>query len=143
MKTKENVARALVRALVSHNLAPTAGVLLEDTKKRPIEVLQAIPWGLLSEDRRGKLNFYNQQARTIFGYSEKEALGMPSINLAPEELREGREKLFREVLEGEAARYVGTQRLTKSGQRVTIYGYVFPYEMQKGAHSIAALVRRS
>jgi PAS domain S-box-containing protein len=131
MVNKEDHAIALLRAITGHvqESLPLFPVLSEN-----------FPYALLSEDTDGKLNFFNRAAERLFGYSQIEAIGMDSVLLVPPELREGREKLFHEVLEAKVSRYVETARITKSGERINITGFVFPYVLGRGVYSIAAMV---
>ncbi len=94
---------------------------------------------LLSQDHEGKLNFYNFSAARVFGYSPDEAIGMPSVNLVPLELRTGRAEEFKRILTHGEAVELTEERITKEGKRVRINALVFPYQLEINP-SIAARV---
>ncbi len=97
---------------------------------------------ILSETPAGLINFYNPAIERIFGYSHEEAIGMPTLNLVPEELLAGRETLFHKILEAQKPEHVLTERLMKSGERISISAWAFPYEWKPNEFSIAALVMK-
>ena len=97
---------------------------------------------LLSQDHKGILNFYNLGAQTVFGYTPDEAIGMPSVNLVPEELRGVRAEKFGKVIAERIAVSVREERLAKCGKMVKINATVFPYLLDSRL-SIAARVSLS
>ncbi|MBI2140673.1 PAS domain-containing protein [Candidatus Woesearchaeota archaeon] len=95
---------------------------------------------ILAQDPQGNIKYWNRGARKMFRYSFNEAMGMPSHVLVPEEEVAARQELFQGVLAHGMAEYVSCQCLRKDGQRINVYGYVFPYSLPDGQRSIAAAV---
>jgi PAS domain S-box-containing protein len=141
-KTDPKLAVALLGAIERHQLPFEQRSKQGISPHEKVNILYHSPNAVLCEDLEGRLIFFNQAAQNIFGYSLEEALGMPSVELAPTELREGRKKLFREVLDQKIAKEVRTTRLTQSGQKILVSGYVFPYELSPGVYSIAAILKK-
>ena len=98
-------------------------------------------FAILSQDRNGKLNFYNIAAQEVFGYTPDEALGMPSINLVPEHLWVERSREFQGVLEKLVMKEFTTVRLNKDGNEVCVAARAFLYGLN-GDKNIAAVVRK-
>jgi len=131
-------ASSLIRSISRHELFYSEK--LSHYQGSALRFLHEIEAGVLSEDEGGVLNFYNLASEKIFGYHASEALGMPSINLVPAHLREGREKLFERVLLEGAARDIITQRIHKSRKLINIVADVFSYQLED-KKTIAAIVR--
>lgn len=133
--------QALYNALYKHGIEFEEGSRLHDLPEG-FAVVYYSPSTILSETPKGIVNFYNLAAERIFGYSREEAMGMPTLSLVPKELRAGRENLFHRVLNAQKPEHVATERLIKSGERINISAWVFPYEWKPNEFSIAALVRK-
>ena len=146
-KNDARLGQALLRAIRTYDL-PLELRLVPEVKisqSQEVNILYNSPKGILSQDTDGRLNFYNPAAEKIFGYTPDEAIGMPSVNLSPPELREGRKEVFQEIVEKRIMKELTTVRLNKAGERITIHAYIFPYEcLSPGTSflSIAAIVER-
>jgi PAS domain S-box-containing protein len=71
---------------------------------------------IVAVDETGRINLFNEGARTMFGYSEEEILGSPLDVLMPERFRQG----HREQVKTFAAGTGGTRRM--GTRNVTIHG---------------------
>jgi len=104
--------------------------------------------GLLAQDAKGALVYYDKGAERIFGYRRNEAIGMPSASLVPnnhtsDEYTRARQALFDRVIgTGIPETISETQRITKSGDVINIQAVVFRYALPNGKYSIAALVNK-
>ncbi|TKJ17915.1 hypothetical protein CEE44_05355 [Candidatus Woesearchaeota archaeon B3_Woes] len=142
-KDNSKLANALLSSIKKYSLDFTLG----ETPNNPIspnESINLLYYGnpaILCEDSGGRLMFYSQHGESVFGYSTDEAIGMQSVDLAPERFRKGREQLFKEIVEKDEARNIETIRIHKSGREIKISAQVFPYEVD-GKKSIAAIVEK-
>jgi len=146
-KNDARLGQALLRAIRTYDLPLELRLVpeIKISQSQEVNSLYNSPKGILSQDTEGILNFFNPAAGEIFGYTPDEAIGMPSVNLSPPELREGRKGVFQEIVENRIMKELTTVRLNKAGERITIHAYIFPYEyLSPGISflSIAAIVER-
>mgnify|MGYP001568911055 CR=1 FL=1 len=137
-----SLATALRDGLKTNYPGFVQGTIPQSPLSRHSEVntLYYSPHALLSHNFEERINFCNLAAQAIFGYTADEAIGMLSLDLVPEGLKQGREKLFETVIHEQRLAVVETKRITKPGRIIDIRAHVFPYELQPGKHSIAAVV---
>lgn len=67
-----------------------AKIQLQSSESRFRSVVETAHEAIITADKAGKIVFWNQHAETLFGYSEKEALGKPLTILMPERYRKKR-----------------------------------------------------
>ena len=100
------------------------------------------PDRILSHDLEEKINFANPTALKKFGYELFEFIGMPSINLVPNdpELRAKRAEAFRKIIEtGRPEYFENSPRVQRDGSKVPVTGWVFRYRLD-GQYTIGALL---
>ncbi|TKJ16906.1 hypothetical protein CEE44_00010 [Candidatus Woesearchaeota archaeon B3_Woes] len=142
-KDNSKLAEALLSSIKKYSLGFTPGEIPSNPIS-PHESVNLLYYGnpaILCEDSEGRLMFYSQHGKSVFGYSADEAIGMSSVDLAPERFREGREQLFNEIIERDKPETIGTVRIHKSGKEINISAQVFPYEIN-GEKSIGAIVKK-
>jgi two-component system CheB/CheR fusion protein len=69
----------------------------------------------------GRILAWNPAAEKMFGWSEKEALGMHNRDRIPEQQREKAEADINQLCRAEALESYHTQRLTKDGRSVDVW----------------------
>lgn len=142
-KDNSKLAKALLSSIEKYSLNFTLGEIMDN----PISLHESVNLlyyghpAILCEDPEGRLMFYSQHGESIFGYTTDEAIGMHSVDLAPERFREGRKQLFNEIIERDKPETIGTVRIHKSGKEINISAQVFPYEIG-GQKNIAAIVKK-
>jgi len=87
---------------------------LRDAELRFRSIAQSANDAIISADSTGHIIFWNKCAQTIFGYSEKEALGQPLTILMPERHKEPHNKGLH--------RFVSTGQSRLIGQVVELHG---------------------
>ncbi len=142
-KNNSKLAKALLSSIEKYSLDFTPGEIPSNPIS-PHEAVNLLYYGnpaILCEDKEGRLLFYSQHGESVFGYTTDEAIGMDSVDLAPGRFREGRESLFKKIIEEERPIEVEAIRIHKSGEEIKIAAQVFPYEI-KGEKNIAAIVKK-
>ena len=140
----DNVALSLLKAIEGHDLHFEEGTITENpiSLDKRVNRLYYSNTAVLSGDKDGLLNFYNPAASRIFGYSVREAIGMDPEKLVPRSLRNKRSALLTKVLEKKVIIEFSTKRLKKSGEKISVYALIFPYELEDETLSIGAFVRK-
>ncbi len=142
-KDNSELAEALLLSIQKYSLDFTLG----EIPLNPIshnEAVNSLYYGrpaILCEDIEGRLMFYSEHGESVFGYTTDEAIGMSSVDLAPERFREGREALFNKIIEEQIPIEVEAIRIHKSGEEIKISAQVFPYEVD-GKKNIGAIVKK-
>lgn len=80
----------------------------------------------------GRVTSWNSGAQNIFGYTEQEMLGRSLIALFPPELIEEESYLLGQVLEGKKVAHFETERLHKTGKRISVSVTISPLRDQNG-----------
>ena len=99
------------------------------------------PSGVLSQNRYGIINYNNPRVARMLGY--KSLVGIPSIDLVPEEYREARAKEFEEVLRTGIPIAIETQRIHRLGHEIDIAAQVFRYKSSLVSYGTAAIIKRN
>jgi PAS domain S-box-containing protein len=80
--------------------------------------------GMLFADREGIIRLWNSGAETIFGYSEREALGQSLDLIIPEKLRERHWEGYQRVMDTGKTRYgnelLKVPALKKDGKKLSV-----------------------
>ena len=122
-----------VEDVTERMLAETA---LRESEERIRNITQSATDAITSSDREGRLTFWNKGAEALFGYTEEEALGMPTAMLVPEEFRDLREQRLDELhrtgehpLTGQTVEQVGCRK----------DGSTFPMEVSFGTWEVGGV----
>ena len=126
---KAILARAVgMRALTTE--AKRTETALTESEGRFRAVMQSAAEAIICADRQGSILFWNRAAERLFGYSEREVLGLPLVIIMPARFREAhQERLTRYERTGEMAvidRTIEVEGLRKDGKE-------FPIELSIGA----------
>jgi PAS domain S-box-containing protein len=73
-----------------------------------------------SEDLDVNINFWNQAAEQLFGYTASEALGQPIYLIVPDDYREEERDIQRRIHAGEHVGHYNTVRQRKDGARIDV-----------------------
>ena len=84
------------------------------------QIVEVATDAIISKDRSGVITSWNLGAERLYGYSAKEALGIPISFLIPKQLDGEEWLLLQRVLDGEHIDYYETRRLTKKGAAVSV-----------------------
>ena len=125
----QDLASKLIRAILEHNVAFKFVDIPGTPDYGYFTPLFFSPDALLSHDLNGIINFYNLAAQNVFDYTPEEIIGMPSVELVPEELRPCRAEKFRYIIEQRTSAQVQEVRLAKGNKPIDVGASVFPYEI--------------
>jgi PAS domain S-box-containing protein len=101
---------------------------LEDAYKRAAEearrfetVVRDSNDSIIIQDLNGRITAWNRGAELMYGYSEKEALGMNIERLTPPGKLAEHKEFSRRLIAGEAVTSFETQRVTKDGRIIDVW----------------------
>jgi len=97
------------------------------------QIVEVATDAIISKDRVGVITSWNLGAERLYGYSAKEALGVPISFLIPKELDGEEWLLLQRVLDGEHIDYYETRRLAKDGTAVSVSLTLFALRDGAGA----------
>ncbi len=100
-----------------------------DREKHLLAVANSVQDAIVSADNRGKIIFWNEGARKIFGYEEEEVLGQSLSIIMPDKYRKAHQEGMKRYLQTGEKRVIGqvveVQGLRKDGSE-------FPLELSLG-----------
>jgi len=139
-----DIAESIMDEIKSTGLDFQRGEILQSPVPFHESVIQLwnSPNRILSHDLEERLNFVNPAALKLFGYDISEFIGMPSINLVPNDstLRQKRAEAFNNVIETGVPEYFeNSLRVKKGGEIISVTGWAFRYRIN-GNYSIGALL---
>ncbi|WP_424357456.1 PAS domain S-box protein [Methanocella sp. MCL-LM] len=86
---------------------------------------------IISKNLQDIITSWNMGATDLYGYTEREALGMPiSILLPPDQ--PGEDPLLEKIRNGERIQHYETIRMRKDGRRIIVSLSLFPMKDEKG-----------
>ncbi len=94
--------------------------VLKETKEFLDSMIESSPDSIIATDLKGRIISFSRGAEELFGFKEKDVVGTPIIDLYPEELKEEREKIQHDVLEGKTIRNFRTKIYNKDRQPIDI-----------------------
>jgi PAS domain S-box-containing protein len=104
----------------------------EHARLRHAAVVESSADAIISKDLNGVIVSWNAGAKTLFGYSEDEAVGQPITILIPPELREEEERIFEKLRSGGRIEHYETKRVTKAGNLVDVSLRIGPIKDSTG-----------
>jgi PAS domain S-box-containing protein len=88
------------------------------------KILENSPMAVLFADREGKIRLWNSGAETVFGYTEKEALGQSLDLIVPERQRQRHWEGWDKVMASGVTKYgrdpLAVPAMRKDGSRISI-----------------------
>ena len=97
---------------------------------------------IFSRDRDGLITSWNEAAQLLFGYSPKEAIGMPIKNLIPKNLLHEWDEVATTISEGKNVRELETIRVKKDGTQLSISLSISPILASDGTINGASIIAR-
>jgi PAS domain S-box-containing protein len=133
---------------VSFNRMRSSVAKAEEALKRREEesrtVIESSPSGMIMTDREGTIVMLNQQAATLFGYTQDELLGRPIELLVPDSVRGHHHELRDSYTGHPEARPLGTGQdlfgQRKDGSQIPIEIGVNPIRTGEGLRVLAAII---
>ena len=114
----------------------------EQESRRFEAIVESSIDGILSVDLEGKITSWNPGAQRIFGYSEKEMLGVAFKTLTPEDRRKQCDEFFEDVRRGKPIRDCETVRLGRGGARIDVSLSLSPIQdRERRFVGVAVIVR--
>jgi PAS domain S-box-containing protein len=107
----------LIADITAQRLAEDALLELSETLQK---VIASSPVAIVVANRDGNVTLWNPAAERVFGWTTQEALGKPA-HLMPPEVTEGAQSLFGELLRGDSASNLETQRQRKDGTALDVH----------------------
>ena len=89
--------------------------------------------GIVSKDLNGVVTSWNRAAEQIFGYSEAEMVGTPILRLMPPELQAEEAVILSKIRAGERVEHYESERVTKTGERISVSLTISPLRDGSGA----------
>jgi PAS domain S-box-containing protein len=88
---------------------------------------------IMVQDFKGRILAWNRGAVRMYGYTEKEALGINILDLVPEDSREEYRRMLAGLARGEPIISFETRRLTKDGRVLDAWLIVTPLPDEEGS----------
>lgn len=112
-RTVENVIEGVVITFVDNTRFKTSSRLAEMVKRSPDAITIMDP--------NGKIEFWNNGAEELYGYSENEALKMNIAELTTEKRRDETKEMLESIKQGNYIRSLHTERKTKAGKTLRVW----------------------
>jgi len=114
----------------------------EEAKHRLAAIVESSHDAVISKNRNGIIQSWNDEAERLFGYSSAEAVGQPiTLIIPPDRLDEEREIMER-LWRGERVEHFETVRVTKDGRRIDLSLTISPVHDSRGRIIGASKVAR-
>lgn len=97
---------------------------------------------IVTKTLTGHITSWNKSATRIFGYEEKEIIGLPINIIVPPELQDEEKEILSRIGRGEHIDYYETVRVAKDGRRVNVSPTVSPLHDKNGKIIGASKVAR-
>ncbi|MDN3638619.1 CHASE domain-containing protein [Simiduia curdlanivorans] len=102
------------------------------------------PTALITVDKHGKIDLYNQQALQLFGYSEQELVGLSIEDLVPHRFRAEHPEYRAKYLQKPEQRAMGSGRdlycQTKNGVELPVDIAIMPAQLNKSGYTVCSIV---
>lgn len=115
----------------------------EDTaNERVAEIVRAAQDAIFEVDQGGRITLWNAAAERLFGYVEREAVGMPLARLVPADRQDEVERVRAAARSGTIPAPFETVRRARDGTLVPVSVVISPLRTPAGSPSSAAVVLR-
>ena len=104
----------------------------EEAQSRLAAIVESSDDAIIGKDLNGIITNWNQSATRLFEYTPEEILGKSIRTLIPPELQTEEDYILGQVRRGERVEHFETQRLAKSGKRLTVSITVSPIKDSRG-----------
>ncbi|MCF3947269.1 PAS domain-containing protein [Acidiphilium sp. AL] len=118
-----------------------------DVTRFCVALTSAMADAVVYSDAAGKIQFWNQGAERVFGFTQSEAMGQSLDIIIPENLRQRHWTGYDQTMRTGKTRYgagdmLAVPALRKDGQRISIEFTITPFHDETGALAgIAAVIR--
>lgn len=106
--------------------------MAEEARLKHSAIVQSSDDAILSMDLNGMILSWNLGAERMFGFTEREAMGMPIATIVPSELRDEAKMILRRVQAGERIEHYETVRVAKEGRRIDVSLTISPMRDSMG-----------
>jgi PAS domain S-box-containing protein len=126
--------------LVFHDVSGSRGV--DDTRAKLSAIVEGSDDAIIGKDLEGRITSWNKGAETIFGYSQREAIGRPiTMLIPPDRLGEEADILLR-IRRGQRVNHFETVRIAKNRQKVHVSLTISPIYDSEGRVMGASKIAR-
>ncbi len=99
----------------------------EEASSRLAAIVESSQDAIIGDDLNGTIVSWNAAAERIYGYTAKEAIGLPMTMLVPPERRGEFSEILDEVRRGVRVEPYETERLRKDGRRIDVSVTISPF----------------
>lgn len=132
----------VLRAIGGVNIEISDRRTAEKTQARLAAIIESTDDAVYSKDLDGIILSWNPAAERLYGYSVKEAVGMPVSRLAPDGRKQEIQWLLDKAVRGERVRQFETVRLRKDGIAVDVEITMSPLMNSAGEVEAASVLAR-
>ena len=118
-----------------------------DYKNFSVTLVKSMPEAVIYADAEGKIEFWNDGAERMFGFSRADALGQSLDLIIPETLRQRHREGFDKTMHTGQSRYgagevLAVPAIRNDGSRISIEFTIVPFKNEAGMMvGIAAVIR--
>lgn len=105
---------------------------VDDSRFRLAAIVDSADDAIISKDLNGIIGSWNQGARRMFGYEEKEIIGQSVLRLIPKELQYEEDEILGKLRAGERIEHYETTRVRKNGERIEVSVTISPVRNSEG-----------
>jgi PAS domain S-box-containing protein len=125
-----------------HCFDVTDSVLLERERSRMALIVENSFDSIISTDLDGIIETWNKGAERIYGFSAADAIGHPLSMIVPSDLQPEHAGILKRITQGQRLPFFTTDRICKSGRRITIGVTISPVRDESGRVTGAAAISR-
>ena len=104
----------------------------EARQARLAAIIESSDDAIISKTLQGIVTSWNEAAERMFGYSEKEAIGMPITNLLPQDELAEEKEIINNIRSGRMVEHYETIRIRKDGTPIHVSLTVSPVKDKRG-----------
>jgi PAS domain S-box-containing protein len=104
----------------------------EEAQMQLAAIVESSDDAIVSKNLDGMIKSWNKGAEKIFGYRAEEAIGKHISLIIPEELQYEEEEIISKIKKGIHLQHYDTERITKSGRRVSVSLSISPVRNSSG-----------